>query len=305
MCDVEHRSRSGDRLGRVAICLLATRRLADDWQLLGGGPKGDLSRAEEYLERAEQQGFTSQLLLHVINRSDPAVRSQQPFVPLDRPPDEARAMGRLRTVPDAAAQQAARSEVLERLRRGIKGPTTATELGQLLLQKASPVEGDPVAYYVILREALDKCQAGGDLHTALSAIDALAHHYDIDAWKLSTAALRSVTANKGPQGLPDLIAPISGLAQQAIAEDEHDQAQQFADFAVKIAQPTGNGPLQQRMQRLRQQVEQTKELYEASRVANERLQQDPEDRAAHTQLGRYLCLGKGDFAAGLPHLRRG
>jgi hypothetical protein len=270
----------------LAIALVKWRfgsALPAAWRMIGSflavDQDGDVSRAQEYLQRAEQHGFASQLLLNFVKRRGEKPRRQPTTVPaLDAGEPTEPATAGLRAVPNAAAQKAARREILLTLRQEIEGPVTATQLAKLLLRKATRVENDPVACYVILREALTKALAGGDLQTALSAIDSLAGRYEVDAGKLRFAVLQSLARRAKTGNREELIAATVRLVDQAVAQDEYDQAERLADFTLKLARSTGDKQMQLRLQRMRGQIEQTRKRYEASRTASERLQQDETSR---------------------------
>ena len=258
----------------LAIALVEWRfagELPAAWRMIGSflavDQQGDLSLAQQYFERAEQHGFSSQPLLQLVNR-----QQREPLQPPTAvaPLEEGAAtatVGR-RSVPDPSAQQAARREILRQLREERQETMTATELGKWLLQKATAAEGDPVAYYVILREALTKATAGGDLPTALSAIDGLANRYEVDSWKLRFTVLQSLSRRVKAGDRQDVGVATERLVHQAIAQDEYDWAKRLADVALALAGPSGGEPWQQRLRQTLGQIEQTRKRYEESQAAS-------------------------------------
>ncbi len=258
------------QIDRDLAIALVERRLADAlpaaWRMMGGflavDHNGDVSRAREYLQQAEQHGFPSQVVLEVVERKPPESLSQPPVIqPLDAATPNPSGTMPLRSIPARAAQDVVRRAILSQLRDELNAPATATEVARLLLQKAASVQGDSVAYYVTLREALAKATTGRDLVTALNAIDAFAQSYQVDAWNAHCMLLQTLSSKVvDDEDRRDLIATAARLAGQAVAQREYDAAGRLMDLALTMVQPAANAPLQERLQRVRDQIAQTGKL---------------------------------------------
>ncbi len=131
---------------------------------------GDLSRARDYFQQAEQHGFSSKLLQDFFERiqEEPPSEIAAGSPSANRDP-ETRDNTKRWAVPTSSEQEGVRRIVLAELRDKLDQSMTATEWARTLLENAVPAKDDPVTYYVILREALKKAIQCGDVPTAMSA----------------------------------------------------------------------------------------------------------------------------------------
>lgn len=251
----------------LAIALVEQRFVAAvpaAWRMIGiflaVDRDGDVSRAREYLQQAAQQGFPAQEVLELVERK-PAAAAAPSLPSVVTTPGSAAAEGadaaRLRSIPSRAAQEAVRRAVLSELREEFSDTATATDVAQRLLQKAASVQGDPVVYYVTLREALAKATTGRDLTTALAAIDSLAQSYQVDAWNARCILLQTLSRHVADDtDRHALITAAARLAGQAVAQHQFDAAGRLLDLALALVQPATEASLQERLQQVRDEVQQ-------------------------------------------------
>lgn len=160
---------------------------------------------------------------------------------------------------------------------------------------------DPTAKYVLLRMAYAQCIEAREFDLAREVIGDLARSYRVDALGLNVEVFEACVA--GSVGDPEAFAREFDRAAQLIEEsllaDRIELAERLLPSAVRAASFSGDESLQQRASRWGDVVAQwTASALEAQRAAL-RLAQQPLDGEARLALGRYLCLTKGQWRAGL------
>lgn len=213
-----------------------------------------------------------------------------------------------RPAPDAAAQAAFEKTVKEVFKTEYlkRSAADVVSLARKLLQQGRETTDDPTGRYVLLREARDLAAQGGDLATALAAIDELAKTYAVDAVELSTAALTTVGKTaKGPEALEALANGCLSLAEKALATDRYDDASALLVKAENAAKGAQNIPMVTRVQALRKDVADLQKERQRVKSAEKTLVDQPDDPAANLALGRFLCLTKKDWSRGIPLLAKG
>jgi hypothetical protein len=189
-------------------------------------------------------------------------------------------------------------------------PAERHALATKLLDRAVETLDDPVARYVLFREAVDIAAQVGDISLVKTALDECQRHYALDRHRenvrVFTQAARVMVYAPQSKLLTD---ELLTAARAAIADDEYDLATELIEIAEPVASRSDNRmSLIQQVQALKRQVLGIQGEY--SRLRDELGIPDPlvlQDQTLHNpqlrlQLGRFLCLFKGDWARGLPLL---
>jgi hypothetical protein len=189
-------------------------------------------------------------------------------------------------------------------------PSERHALARKLLERATETLDDPVARYVLFREAIDIAAGVGDINLARRALEECQRHYALDRHKenirVFTQAAR-VTVY-GPQSKL-LAEELLTAAGAAIADDEYDIAMELIEIAEPVASRSDTRTsLIQRVEALKLQGIETKREYAG--LQDELGIPDPltlQDQTLHNpqlraRLGQFLCLFKGDWSRGLPLL---
>jgi hypothetical protein len=209
-------------------------------------------------------------------------------------------------VPDAAAQEKALKLIRGQIFSKEYADRTAVgrkRLAQLLIRNAAETKDDPVARYVLLKEAIAISSESGDITDAFEAIDALAKGYAVDALALKLAsAQRAISAASNPSVGQALAEACVELSQTACDANNFDLAARALSIGEAAARRSGDpGTLADLKTRVdetrRMQIEFTK-VEKASKV----LAKTPGDPEANLVYGRYLCFIRGKWDQGLPML---
>jgi hypothetical protein len=228
--------------------------------------------------------------------------------PPPRPPVERKpvAMNRM-AVPDATAL----AEAEKRIKKQYKDdyaktkPAERAALASKLLEEGTTTNGAPTTRYALLHEANAVATLGGDLTTALKAIDQLAHEYEVDELELKLALLtaisKSVTTVAGQKALAESALVV---LDDALAAEKYDAAVRVAGIAEQAARRAQSQTLLSRAEAKLKEVGEAKQEFEKSRAAAATLKDMPDDAEANLLLGKFLCFRKNDWDQGLPFLKK-
>jgi len=236
-----------------------------------------------------------------------------PKDPIDQdhtlPPTPPPAAVKKSPVPEAADLQKMEQEI-----RGIfageyaaaETPEGKSPLAKLLLKQSQQMKQDPVARYVMLRQAVDLAAEAGETIVARDAMNALVLEYEVDQWALASQTLgqlsRSVRDERTEQGIAY---SAFGLVESAVKEDRYEVAEELIEIALNLAIKLRNVELRKQAVELQKQVREKAGAWEQLQPASATLLARPDDPEANLAVGKYLCFVKGDWPAGLPHLAKG
>jgi hypothetical protein len=145
-----------------------------------------------------------------------------------------------------------------------------------------------------------------DLPTGLRATDELAAGYQVEALSIKLGFMTE--AAKGAR-TPEEFKPVAeaylALQQQAVAADAFEVADQCGAAAVASARKAKDVALAARAEAKSKEVSAARSSAEAVKKHRETLARNAEDPAANLAVGRYECLLRGNWTAGLPLLGKG
>lgn len=211
-------------------------------------------------------------------------------------------------VPDAAQLKEAEKTLKEIFKDEYANtkPDGRRSLAQQLLRNAREHGDDLSAKYVQLRDARDFAQAAGDVDTALTAIDALAASFDINASaEKSTLLSRLSDTARTPEAAKLVTEQALKAAQGAFEQDQFDALRTLSTTADKMVVKTGIPPLVIQVKDKTAQYLAICNEWKTLQPSLEKLKNSPEDAAANTAVGRFYCLQKGEWERGLGAMARG
>ena len=214
----------------------------------------------------------------------------------------------LQHVPDEPSQARAQKMVREVYSRELASTDLEERraLAEKLIVEAGKSSDDPAARFVLLKEARDLASAAGDALAARRAIAILGKYYAIDQPQmiLRTMNLTQASATNA-QTLAEVVQVCANAAESAIAEDDFPTATRALSIAQTAAEKTKSAALVDRVKDRSRLLAAISSEYQTVAKARENLKQDPQDADASARAGKYLCLYKGDWTAGLPLLAKG
>jgi hypothetical protein len=187
-----------------------------------------------------------------------------------------------------------------------KLPADLRALADKLLRRGLETRDDPAARYVMFREARDLALRAGDGIMALQAVEEIQHDYAVNGLEMKLAVLDKVStlppALVDSKRMPDTVLMI---VEEAVEADQFDLAHKLLKLARFFAQRSGAGALVKRVAERGDELDRQHKDHERVQQALEVLKQNADDPDANLTVGKYLCLVKGDWAKGLPHLAQG
>jgi WD40 repeat protein len=188
-----------------------------------------------------------------------------------------------------------------------KQPGEKKVLAQKLITLAEGTTDDPVARYVMLRDARDLAAEVGDPALAVQAIEALARWYEIDPAAAKLAALeKTLSVSSNPTTLKVVNELAAAGADAAFDADDYADAVKLAQAAATAARKGGLGPaaIEDADFRLAH-LKKTRDAFDAAQPALEKLKATPDDPDANLVVGKFRCFVQGRWADGMKLLAKG
>jgi uncharacterized protein (TIGR03067 family) len=184
-------------------------------------------------------------------------------------------------------------------------PAARVKLAATLLKQAKDTKDEPAARFVLLREARDLAAQGGDLSLANEAIEETNAHFAVNPAELKAAAILAaapvVSADKGKAVVELTLEVLSEVLQQ----DNLDTAHKLLKAATELANRSKSLGLLTRIEKRRAEVQAVEKALAQVKEYAEALKKNPEDAKANLEMGKYLCLLRGNWDRGLPLLAKG
>ncbi|MCE9606095.1 MAG: protein kinase [Planctomycetia bacterium] len=222
------------------------------------------------------------------------------------PPPPANAPARL-PVPPTAAQPLALEKLKATHKDQLAGATNfdlRTKLAEEFVRSASASAGaeDKYAYF---ETAMQLATDARDLQLALRVAAAWRRQFEIDLSATIKTAIEGISsAAKTPAERKELGLSFLGVVDEQMTTEHYDVADAVlaagAAFALKVRDPALTKEYKARETEMKEWLP----LWTAAQEARTTLNFEPNDAAANLALGRYLCLVRGDWPAGLKNLSR-
>ena len=211
-------------------------------------------------------------------------------------------------IPTAAAQEAAEAKVRDifDLDAAI-GLAARAKLAREILTTAKDTADEPASQYVMLRMVRDMSAFHGDYAAAERAIGEMHQRFEVDVIAMRSEALvQALAAKKVPTGhRKRVVREALRVVRECHEADRYEEAKKNIAAALKSATSLRSRDLLVNIRRLRDDGEVLAKQYEAVRGAFETLKTKPDDPAANTSAGKYLCYVKADWKRGLAMLIKG
>ncbi|MCX5662583.1 MAG: hypothetical protein NTW19_23120 [Planctomycetota bacterium] len=206
--------------------------------------------------------------------------------------------------PDTAAQREALKVALDVYKAEIAKAKRFEEkvaVSRKLLQAGNETQNDPAGRYALYVLARDVAVDAGSIDGTLAALQAMAAGYAGDPLPAKIDALTRLTTSDRLQTDAGPLYPAAAqLIDEAVAADRYDIARRASALAMQVT-AKDRALTAQATARVREARE-VETAYAAAEKAQATLDKSPDDAAANLALGRFRCLYKGDWKAGLSQL---
>ena len=211
-------------------------------------------------------------------------------------------------IPDPAKQKEAEKQVKELFREQYakKAPGDRQALARSLLDQAAKTPDDPAAQWVLLREAQDSATQGGDVKTAIAAAEGAARLFDVDGHALKGSVLASMAkAAKSPDECLEVCRELLKLVDEVVAVDLYDQAEKAVNLAQQLSRRAADASLTAKTTARGKEIAEAKTRFQALKTVLQTLAKTPDDPAANSEMGQFLCFVKGNWDLGPRFLVKG
>jgi hypothetical protein len=172
-----------------------------------------------------------------------------------------------------------------------------------LLGEAGNFNDEAVTLYVLLCEARDVAARAADAEQAFKAIDELAARFTVEVRPLKIAALERAVREAHTPERSLLLADIAkDFIDEALNADSYVEAVRLSKLAENAGLRSGDRALITATTTRRRDIEYLQKTFDDLKPSVAALSDKPDDVDANLALGRFHCLLKGDWSAGLPHL---
>ncbi len=211
-------------------------------------------------------------------------------------------------VPTEDAQTTAERTIREVFKEeyAVRTSTAQQKLARILLQQGLETKDHDAFRYTLLREGGDVAAKAGDLETVLRCVDELSGGFQLDPLTLKELLLSKAGPSlRTPEDQRRAIDSYFTLAHAATEVDRFDTATKAAQAALVGAKKVKDMALVVRAEAAVRFVSESKGMFERAKKAEQILNTNPNDPAANLACGEYMCLSKGRWDQGLPHLSKG
>ncbi len=210
--------------------------------------------------------------------------------------------------PEAAKVKEAEKAIREAFKADYarRAPADLAALAKKLLAEGQKVQDDPVARFAMIAEAKDLAAQGGDVPTAMAAIDDLDRAFVVDAAAMKGEALAAASRTAKTPELARAVAEAHlPLIEAAVERDDFDGALALAGKAEGAAKASGSPSFVLRIQGREKEIVALATEFRQLKGHLKTLEGNPNDPAANLAIGSFRCFSKGDWAKGLPFLAKG
>ena len=178
---------------------------------------------------------------------------------------------------------------------------------EFLISASDKIKSDPVARFVLLRQAYTRLIAAKDFSLAVDVVDRMERDFTVDPFttRVHTLTEASKAGRQTPAEKLAIVLCASDLAESAVSRQKMTEALTLARLAENLSKALQNKPLRERTIALKDEIEKAQAEWGPVERARQTLAASPDDAAAALVDGRYRCLVAGDWASGLPVLAKG
>lgn len=185
-------------------------------------------------------------------------------------------------------------------------PEGKANLARVLIGQVAETPNDAAARYVMLSEACQMAAAAGEPELMSKALTALEDSYELGGWELPLSIFSQLKSSaKTAEARESFFEAATAWSQRAIQADAYDAALTLASDAASAVLRARDAEVRKRAVAHREAVRAMQKGWESVRESFDTLQQKPDDPAANTAVGKFLCFVKRDWDRGISHLAKG
>ncbi len=209
-------------------------------------------------------------------------------------------------VPDAATQQEVRRVLDETY--DTNAARSIAERIALVDQLAALVEksDDTTERFVLLRRASELASEAGAGERMMQLVGRIADEFDVDRLRVQVAMLDGFSKKATTEEqIGAMVRSSAAVIDEALATGRFDLADSLSAAVYRTCQAAAGRAFRVEALNRRRKVQEQRGQWDAMQAARTTLQSNPDDEAANTAMGRWLCFVLEDWEQGPVHLAKG
>ncbi|HVW02101.1 MAG TPA: hypothetical protein VHB77_17250, partial [Planctomycetaceae bacterium] len=148
--------------------------------------------------------------------------------------------------------------------------------------------------------------SAGQAELVLKAIDELDAEFEIDAFGMKAESLAEAAKHlKDAEDRQAFVEATLKTVDDAVDADDFEHALKLGAIAQSASVKARDPELKKRVASRVTELKKLQKDWESLAEARQKLEASPDDAGANAQVGRYVCLQRGDWEHGLPMLAKG
>ncbi|MCI0460745.1 MAG: WD40 repeat domain-containing protein [Gemmataceae bacterium] len=184
-----------------------------------------------------------------------------------------------------------------------KDPPARNALARTLLVEGRDTTDYPAGRYVLYQQARQLAAEGGDIPTALQAVEELAQAFALspeEVFSLKARSLFAATkATIAPEAYQSVVDSALLLLDEAAAIDDYEAAEGLLTTAGAAARKLKSIPLVRALEQRSQEIQRLKTAFAQVKPFADTLKRDPTDTKANLVVGRYQAFTRGNWDRGM------
>jgi len=244
---------------------------------------------------------------------EPSVQPPAPE-PVEEPeapePEETFPEPKRRPVPDLPSQQAAEARIREIFGEEFDSARTSAkrlELASKLSNQARETRDDPAVLFMLLKLSSELAAAVGESTQAFAIADRMCAQFELNPLEVKFQLFGKVVEAEGgnPRKTGRLNAIAMQLADQAVADDDYENAGRFLRLAVVVAHKSKDLSLKRDLNIRSRELNRLRVRFGVIKKSLDLLAENPNDAEANLTVGKWYCYSKNNWRKGLPFLAAG
>lgn len=236
--------------------------------------------------------------------TQPVATQSSTIPPAIVPPEPITTASNRAPLPDTASLKAADRLLKDTVGKEVKNAPVEVRRQQAIhLLAQSDATSDAAEKFVMLRFARQTAETIGDAPIAFKAARRILEQFDVDAHAFLRETITSLSKTaREPFDVETILSESILLVQDAIAVNDYATANSLSSEVKPLAERLKGSDVSADLTALSKRSHELASEYPTILPALTKLRSMPEDTAANTVVGRFLCLRKLDWKNGLPLL---
>ncbi|MEO8496856.1 MAG: hypothetical protein ABI614_17435, partial [Planctomycetota bacterium] len=174
-----------------------------------------------------------------------------------------------------------------------------------MLNRLSDLGGDLAGQYALLEIVKQVSIQAGSVEVALEATDQMNARFELDGDVLLDTLEKLTRTATDRREQDRLLEEVDDVFNDLVVAEQYEAAERLSQLAASVASKAKADENVDKFSMRRNWASAAKELHKAAATGLATLEDNPEDPRANADVGKFLCLIKGDWQNGLVILANG